>query len=83
MAVGARPRRASAREGSAAWSPGGGGRASSAWWPWLLVAGAVVWNLVNLLALTVGLPYLDSSLHEQMVRVATAQLRAGICPLTS
>jgi hypothetical protein len=55
-------------------------------WSWsaLLVIGAVVWNLVNLRALTLPVTYLDdSSLHEQMVRVATAQLRAGHLPLTS
>jgi hypothetical protein len=61
----------------------GGGRAAS-WWPWLLVAAAVVWNLASLPALTRGVAYLsDSSLHEQMVRFATAQLRAGHLPLTS
>ena len=54
------------------------------WWPWLLVAAAVGWNLVSLRALTRGVAYLnDSSLHEQMVRFATAQLRAGHLPLTS
>jgi membrane protein YfhO len=43
-----------------------------------------VWNLANLRALTRGVAYLDdSSLHEQMVRFATAQLRAGHLPLTS
>ena len=61
----------------------GGGRAAGSW-PWLLVVVAVVWGLVSLRALTVGVAYLnDSSLHEQMVRVATAQLRAGHLPLTS
>ena len=61
----------------------GGGRAA-AWWPLSIVAGAVTWNLVNLRALTVGVAYLnDSSLHAQMVRFATAQLRAGHLPLTS
>ena len=60
-----------------------GGRAAS-WWPWLLVAAAVTWNLVSLRALTIGVPYLnDSSMHEQMVRFATSQLRAGHLPLTS
>ena len=50
----------------------------------MLVGGAVAWNLVSLRALTVGVAYLnDSSLHEQMVRFATAQLRAGRLPLTS
>jgi hypothetical protein len=52
--------------------------------PWLLVAAAVCWNLVSLRALTIGIPYLnDSSMHEQMVRFATSQLRAGHLPLTS
>jgi Bacterial membrane protein YfhO len=61
----------------------GGGRAAS-WWPWLLVAAAAGWNLVSLRALTLQVTYLnDSSLHEQMVRFATAQLRAGHLPLTS
>ncbi len=50
----------------------------------MLVAAAVVWNLVNLRAETVGVPYLDdSSIHEQMVRVATELIRAGHLPLTS
>ena len=54
------------------------------WCSWLLVAAAVVWDLVSLRALTVGVAYLnDSSLHEQMVRVATALLQAGHLPLTS
>ena len=53
-------------------------------WPWLLVGAAVCFNLVSLRALTIGVPYLnDSSLHEQMVRFATSQLRAGHLPLTS
>jgi hypothetical protein len=61
----------------------GGGRAA-AWWPWLLVAAAVGWNLLSLRALTVRVAYLnDASLHEQMVRFATAQLRAGHVLLTS
>jgi hypothetical protein len=52
--------------------------------PWLLVAAAVCWNLVSLRALTLRVPYLnDSSMHEQMVRFATSQLRAGHLPLTS
>ena len=64
--------------------PGDVGGRTAAWWPWLLVAAAVCWNLVSLRALTLGVPYLnDSSLHEQMVRFATAQLRAGHLPLTS
>jgi hypothetical protein len=54
-------------------SPAVGGGRPVALWSWLLVAAAVGWNLVNLRALTVGVPYLnDSSLHEQMVRFASA-----------
>jgi hypothetical protein len=53
-------------------------------WAWLLAAAAVCWNLVSLRALLVGVPYLnDGSIHEQMVRFATAQWRAGHLPLTS
>ncbi len=60
-----------------------GGRAA-AWWPWSIVAAAVGWNLASLRALTLGVTYLnDSSVHEQMVRFATTQLRAGHLPLTS
>ena len=81
-ATGARPARASAMARFAVRSPAGGGGRTAAWWPWLLVAAAVGWNLVSLRALTVGVTYLnDSSLHEQMVRFATAQLRAGHLPL--
>jgi Bacterial membrane protein YfhO len=65
-------------------SPHEGGGRAAAWWPWLLVAAAIGWNLVSLRALTLQVTYLnDSSLHEQMVRFATAQLRAGHLPLTS
>jgi hypothetical protein len=61
-----------------------GDRAAVAWWAWLLVAAAVCWNLVSLRALLVGVAYPnDSSVHEQMVRFATAQWRAGHLPLTS
>jgi membrane protein YfhO len=61
-----------------------GGRTSAAWWPWSVVAAAVGWNLVNLRALTLGIAYGDdSSVHEQMVRFATARLWAGHLPLTS
>jgi hypothetical protein len=57
-------------------SPHQGGGRAAAWWPWLLVAAAIGWNLVSLRALTLQVTYLnDSSLHEQMVRFATAQLR--------
>jgi Bacterial membrane protein YfhO len=83
-AVAVRPVRASATARSAVRSPAVGGGRTVAWWSWLLVAAAVGWNLVSLRALTVGVAYLDdSSLHEQMVRFATAQLRAGHLPLTS
>jgi Bacterial membrane protein YfhO len=68
----------------AVWPPGDGGGRTAAWWPWSIVAAAVGWNLASLRALTLGVAYLnDSSLHEQMVRFATAQLRAGHLPLTS
>jgi hypothetical protein len=54
------------------------------WWPWSIVAAAVGWNLVNLRSLTLNVAYFnDSTLHEQMVRFATARLRAGHLPLTS
>ncbi len=50
----------------------------------MLVAVAVAWNLVNLRADTLAVSYLnDSSLHEQMVRFAVAQLQGGHLPLTS
>lgn len=49
-----------------------------------MVAAVVCWNLVSLRALTRGVTYLnDATLHEQMVRFATSQLRAGHLPLTS
>jgi hypothetical protein len=52
--------------------------------PWLLVGAAVAWNLVSIRAETLGVSYLDdSSVHEQMVRFATVQLRSGHLPLTS
>ncbi len=83
-AVDARPARASAIERLAVRPPADGGGRTAAWWAWLLVAAAVGWNLVSLRALTVGVSYLnDSSLHEQMVRFATALLRGGHLPLTS
>ena len=64
--------------------PAEAGDRAAAWWPWSIVAAAVGWNLVSLRALTLGVTYLDdSSLHEQMVRFATARLRAGHLPLTS
>lgn len=75
---------ASATARPAVWPSGDDGGQTAAWWPWLIVAAAVGWNLVSLRALRLGVAYLDdSSLHEQMVRFATAQLRAGRLPLTS
>jgi hypothetical protein len=89
-AADARPVRASAMARLAAMvrlvvRPSGDfGDRTAVWWSWLIVAAAVGWNLESLRALTVGVAYLnDSSLHEQMVRFATAQLRAGHLPLTS
>ena len=44
----------------------------------------IAWNLVNLRAETRAVAYLnDSSVHEQMVRFAELQFRAGHLPLTS
>jgi hypothetical protein len=83
MSAGVRLARASAVAPPAVLSPGEGDRAA-VWWPWSVVAAAVAWNLVNLRALTFPVAYLnDSTLHEQMVRFATAQLRAGHLPLTA
>jgi hypothetical protein len=64
--------------------PGRVAGARSAWWPWSIVVAAVTWGLVSVRALTRNVAYLDdSSVHEQMVRFATARLRAGHLPLTS
>jgi Bacterial membrane protein YfhO len=50
----------------------------------LVVVAVVVWGLVSLRSLTLRVTYLDdSSMHEQMVRLATAQWRAGHLPLTT
>jgi hypothetical protein len=81
---GARPARAPSMRRLAVRSPRTGGDRAAGWWPWLLVAAAVGWSLFSLRALTLRVAYLnDSSLHEQMVRFATAQLRAGHLPLSS
>ena len=83
-ATGARPAWASPMVQLAVRPPAGGGGRVAAWWSWAILAAAVAWNLASLRALTLGVSYLnDSSLHEQMVRFATAQLRAGNLPLTS
>ncbi len=64
--------------------PARDGDRTTAWWAWSIVAAAIVWNLISLRALMLGVAYLnDSSLHEQMVRFATAQLQAGHLPLSS
>ena len=82
--IDARPARAPATTRLAVRPPRDVGGRTASWWPWLLVAAGVTWNLVSLRALTIGVPYLnDSSMHEQMVRFATSQLRAGHLPLTS
>jgi hypothetical protein len=83
-AAGARLARASATARLAVWPQADGGGRTAVWWPWSIVAAAVGWNLASLRALTLGVAYPDdSSLHEQMVRFATARLRAGHLPLTS
>lgn len=52
--------------------------------PYLLVAGVVAFNLVNLRAQSTPVAYLnDAAMHSEMVRFATAQLRAGHLPLTA
>jgi hypothetical protein len=84
MAAGTRPSRVSVMLRWPVRPPADAGGRTADWWPWSIVAAAVAWNLVSLRALTVGAAYLnDSSLHEQMVRFATAQLHAGHLPLTS
>ncbi len=53
-------------------------------WPWAAVAVTVAWSLWELRATVLAVRYRDdSALHEQMVRSATALLRAGHDPLTS
>jgi hypothetical protein len=53
-------------------------------WPWGAVAATVAWNLWQLRAAVASVQYLDdNSVHEQMVRFATAQIRAGHDPLTT
>ncbi len=52
--------------------------------PWTLVAMAVAWGLWELRPELRAVPYLDdSSLHQQMVRVAASRIRQGHLPLTS
>jgi len=66
-------------------APGPSGARSAAWFaPWLLVALAVAWGLWELRPELRAVPYLDdSSLHQQMVRVAASRIRQGHLPLTS
>ena len=48
-----------------------------------LVVAAVIFNLVSLKSETTSVAYLnDGTLHSEMVRFATAQIRAGHLPLT-
>ncbi len=61
------------------------GAAPLAWiGPWALVTLAVAWGLWELRPELRAVPYLDdSSLHQQMVRVAASRIRQGHLPLTS
>lgn len=53
-------------------------------WPLALVAATIAWSLWEVRATLLPVAYADdSALHEQMVRFATARLRAGHDPLTS
>jgi hypothetical protein len=52
--------------------------------PGWLVAAALGYGLLNLRSLLLPVPYQnDSAVHEQMVRFATSQFRAGHVPLTA
>jgi hypothetical protein len=52
--------------------------------PWLLVFVAILWGLWELRPELTAVPYLDdSSIHQQMVRFASARLSQGHSPLTS
>ncbi len=61
------------------------GAAPGAWiGPWTLVTLAMAWGLWELRPELRAVPYLDdSSLHQQMVRVAASRIRQGHLPLTS
>ncbi len=53
-------------------------------WPWAAVATTVSWSLWELRATVLPAQYQDdNSVHEQMVRFAASQIRAGHDPLTS
>ncbi len=65
-------------------APSVGSHWSSRFGPWCMVAIAVIWGLVELRPELRAVPYLDdSSLHQQMVRVAASRIRGGHLPLTS
>ena len=52
--------------------------------PWGVVALTVAWGLFELRPELRAVPYLDdSSIHEQMVRIAASRVSAGHLPLTS
>ncbi len=52
--------------------------------PWCIVAITCIWGLVELRPELTAVPYLDdSSLHQQMVRVAASRIKEGHLPLTS
>jgi hypothetical protein len=52
--------------------------------PWVLVALSMAWGLWELRPELRAVPYLDdSTLHEQMVRAASARISQGHLPLTS
>jgi len=52
--------------------------------PWGVVALTALWGLFELRPVLRAVPYLDdSSIHEQMARVAAARIDAGHLPLTS
>ncbi len=54
------------------------------WGPWSLLILAVAWGCWNLRSELTPVPYLDdSSIHEQMVRFASARIAAGHLPQTS
>jgi hypothetical protein len=53
-------------------------------WPPIAVAATVAWNLWQLRATVVSVQYPDdNAVHQQMVRFATTQIRAGHDPLTT
>ncbi len=78
-----------AEETGLAPSPEGSGQrsgrgAGAGAWPWAAVAVTIAWSLWELRATVLAVRYRDdSALHEQMVRSASALLRAGHDPLTS